>query len=279
MADETRDFKLPDLGEGLTEAEIVNWLVKPGDEVALNQPIVEVETEKAIVEIPSPFAGVVESTHGEVGDRVPVGSSLVTFRTGEGAPETGRRQEVLGGYGPEEGSKRRRRGPIGRRDGAVDETAGEQEEPTEEPEPERPALRAVPEQEGRAQEPAVAEKQESGSSGRAQATPPVRKLARDLGVDIDTVRGSGPGGRVTREDVESAATAPQKPAASATSQTEAPAQQPPKQQPAASQSQQQPAAQQAAPKPVPPLQPVERRTAGVEDEERIPVRAIRRSIA
>ena len=270
MADDTREFKLPDLGEGLTEAEIVNWLVKPGDEVALNQPIVEVETEKAIVEIPSPFAGIVESTHGEVGDRVPVGQALVTFRTGEGAPETGRRQEVLVGYGPEEGGKRRRRGPIGRRDGAVDETPAEEEAEPQEELPERPQLRAVQEAEVEADGEAAAEKQEAApSTGRAQATPPVRKLARDLGVDIDTVRGSGPGGRVTREDVQSAAKAPSKPAAAKA--PEQPAAQTPTSQ------QQQPAAS-AAPKPA-PLQPVERRTPGVEEEERLPVRAIRRSIA
>ncbi|MGZ4208839.1 MAG: biotin/lipoyl-containing protein, partial [Actinomycetota bacterium] len=70
---ETREFKLPDLGEGLTDAEIVQWLVKEGDAIELNQPIVEVETEKALVEIPSPFAGTVRSIHGDVGARVNVG--------------------------------------------------------------------------------------------------------------------------------------------------------------------------------------------------------------
>src|SRR5687767_9562289 len=155
MADETREFKLPDLGEGLTEAEIVNWLVKEGEEVTLNQPIVEVETEKAIVEIPSPFAGVIEKVHGDVGERVPVGAALVTFKTAGGEPQTGRRQEVLVGYGPEEGERKRRRRKIGRRgdETAVDESgAEEQEEEPEESQPEEPAarpqLRAVEQQEG-----------------------------------------------------------------------------------------------------------------------------------
>src|SRR5207244_10624411 len=110
MADEVREFKLPDLGEGLEEAEIVSWLVKEGEEVELNQPIVEVETEKALVGIPSPYAGVVEKLHGEVGDRVKVGAPLVSIRTSSAAPEAGKRREVLVGYGPEEeGSKRRRK--------------------------------------------------------------------------------------------------------------------------------------------------------------------------
>src|SRR6266513_4551578 len=166
---ETREFKLPDLGEGLTEAEIVQWLVKEGDTIELNQPIVEVETEKALVEIPSPFAGTVEKIFGDVGARVNVGSTIITVQTADDAPKTGRK-EVLVGYGPEEGeSKRRKNRKIGRRD---------EETPDE---PEQPA--------------------------RALATPPVRKLARDLGIDIDGVSGTGKEGRVTREDVTAAADA------------------------------------------------------------------------
>src|SRR5436309_15306843 len=115
MADDVREFKLPDLGEGLEEAEIVSWLVKEGESVELNQPIVEVETEKALVQIPSPYAGVVEKLHGDVGERVKVGNALVSIRTAGGQPEAGKRREVLVGYGPEEeGSKRRRRRKSGR---------------------------------------------------------------------------------------------------------------------------------------------------------------------
>jgi len=217
MADEVREFKLPDLGEGLEEAEIVSWLVKEGEEVELNQPIVEVETEKALVQIPSPYAGVVEKLHGEVGDRVKVGSALVSIKTAAGAPEAGkRRQEVLVGYGPEEeGSRRRRRKKIGK--------AGIEAEP--EPEPATPR--------------------------KALATPPVRKLAREMGVDIDTVRGSGTDGRVTRDDITAAAEGGQ------------------------------PAAPREHVASVTRLEPAARRPV-VEDgpaEERIPVRAIRRTIA
>jgi len=160
---ETRDFKLPDLGEGLTDAEIVQWLVKEGDTIELNQPIVEVETEKALVEIPSPFAGKVTSIHGDVGSKVNVGETIITVETSDDAPKTGRK-EVLVGYGPEEGAaKRRKDRKIGRR---TEEEASSDETPA-----------------------------------RALATPPVRKLAREMGVDIDQVSGTGKDGRVTREDV------------------------------------------------------------------------------
>jgi 2-oxoisovalerate dehydrogenase E2 component (dihydrolipoyl transacylase) len=219
MADEVREFKLPDLGEGLEEAEIVSWLVKEGEEVELNQPIVEVETEKALVQIPSPYAGVVDKLHGEVGDRVKVGAPLVSIKTASGAPEAGKRREVLVGYGPEEeGSRRRRRKKIGK---AADA------EPEPEPEPATPALPA-----------------------KALATPPVRKLAKEMGVDIDTVQGSGPDGRVTRDDVM-----------------------------AASQGAPEPEGERVAS--VTRLEPVQRRGAAAEGpaEERIPVRAIRRTIA
>ena len=209
-----RDFKLPDLGEGLTEAEIVQWLVKEGDTIELNQPIVEVETEKALVDIPSPFAGTVEKIFGDIGARVNVGSTIITVQTADDAPKTGRK-EVLVGYGPEEGeSKRRKNRKIGRR---------EEETPDE---PEQPA--------------------------RALATPPVRKLARDLGIDIDGVSGTGKEGRVTREDVVAAADA-QKSAGEERAEEVAEV--------------------------VPLTQPSAIRAVPDQAEERIPVRAIRRSIA
>ena len=219
MADEVRDFKLPDLGEGLEEAEIVSWLVKEGDEVELNQPIVEVETEKALVQIPSPYAGVVDKFHGDVGDRVKVGATLVSIKTEAGAPEAGkRRQEVLVGYGvDEEGGRRRRRKKLGKASEA---------EPEREPEPAEPR--------------------------KALATPPVRKLAREMGVDIDSITGSGPEGRVTRDDVVAAS---QKPP-----ETEAPKEH------VASVTRLEPAARRAV-------------TETGPSEERIPVRAIRRTIA
>jgi pyruvate dehydrogenase E2 component (dihydrolipoamide acetyltransferase) len=137
-----RVFSMPDLGEGLESGEVVAWLVSEGDTVALNQPLVEVETEKAAVEIPSPFAGVVVALHASQGSSVAVGADLVTFDVPD--RETG----VL-----------------------ADPHASSSPEPT------RP----------------------SGSPSRA--TPPVRRLAKELGVDLGSIEGSGQDGRVTEEDV------------------------------------------------------------------------------
>jgi pyruvate dehydrogenase E2 component (dihydrolipoamide acetyltransferase) len=95
-------FSLPDVGEGLTEAEILRWLVRPGDVVAVNQMIVEIETAKAAVELPCPFAGVVEELHAAEGQIVAVGSPIITVETPDAAP-TPERQAVLVGYGGEAG--------------------------------------------------------------------------------------------------------------------------------------------------------------------------------
>ncbi|MCU1600821.1 MAG: branched-chain alpha-keto acid dehydrogenase subunit, partial [Frankiales bacterium] len=122
-----RDFVLPDLGEGLTEGEILQWLVAVGDTVTLNQPIVEVETAKAEVEIPSPFAGVVTALHRQAGEVVDVGAVIISFDTEPGAgpldlvPDPPRaegaligevgangRTATLVGYGPRSGPSKRR---------------------------------------------------------------------------------------------------------------------------------------------------------------------------
>lgn len=105
------EFKLPDLGEGLTEAEIVRWLVEIGDVVAIDQPVVEVETAKAMVEVPCPYGGVVTARFGEEGTELPVGAPLITVAVG--APVSGGETEgsgnVLVGYGTSEAPARRRR--------------------------------------------------------------------------------------------------------------------------------------------------------------------------
>lgn len=146
-----RVFLLPDPGEGLEEAEVVAWLVAEGDTVELNQPFVEVETAKATVEIPSPFAGIVARLHAAEGDTVRVGAPLVTF-------------EVVG-PAVEVGTTR----------------------PAEHAETTPPAERAREDR------------------GPVAATPAVRRLAKELGVDLSDVPGTGPGGRVTNEDLSAAA--------------------------------------------------------------------------
>ena len=149
-----RVFAMPDLGEGLEEGRIVEWLVGEGDDVALNQPLVEVETAKAAVEIPSPFAGRIVTLHGGVDVDVAVGAPLITFDveavpapipdSGEGAPRTATVSSPI---------------------------------------------------------------QVQQQGGSARATPPVRKRAKELGIDIGTVTGTGPDGRITEADVQRAAAA------------------------------------------------------------------------
>jgi pyruvate dehydrogenase E2 component (dihydrolipoamide acetyltransferase) len=161
---EQRSFALPDVGEGLTEAEILRWHVRPGDVVQVNQLVVEIETAKAAVELPCPFAGTVTSLDVEVGTIVPVGTPIITIATESAAPAP-ERQAVLVGYGVREDAavtRRQRRSP------SSPESAGV----------------PVP-----------------VASVSVRAKPPVRKLARDLGVDLATLAPSGAAGEVTREDV------------------------------------------------------------------------------
>lgn len=205
----TREFLLPDLGEGLTEGEIVSWLVAVGDTVEVDQPVAEVETAKAVVEVPSPFAGTVTALHAEVGEEVEVGKPLVTIDadgggaarpaeevtpaeataqpggtlggssedaevaemvpqpTDEADTGDGDSGNVLVGYGTGGGARvRRRRGAAS---------------------PAGPAAGAPPARPRR--------------EGKPMAKPPVRKLAKDLGVDLAAVEGSGPEGIITRDDI------------------------------------------------------------------------------
>lgn len=190
-----KEFRLPDLGEGLTESEIVSWKVGVGDTVSLNQVIAEVETAKAVVELPSPFAGVITALHEQQGTVVEVGKPIVSFEVPDDAgaspaaapaeAETPKRQPNLVGYG------------------AVVESSG------------RPARRqrtfAAPVvetvQPKPAAAPAVAQVEttaaETLSFERPRSTPPVRKLAKDLGVELTAVPGTGAHGLITREDVRS----------------------------------------------------------------------------
>jgi len=163
MADQT--FRLPDLGEGLTEAQLVTWRVEEGGRVEINTPMCEVETAKAVVVIPSPWAGTIQKLHARPGESVAVGEALVTITSAE-ASAAEAPAGTLVGYGPGAPESGIRRKP-------------------------RTAAASVPE-----------------SSGDTRAAPFVRQLAKDMGVDLGQVTGSGPGGRITRADVESAASAP-----------------------------------------------------------------------
>ncbi|MEU2386293.1 dihydrolipoamide acetyltransferase family protein [Streptomyces sp. NPDC012461] len=225
-----REFKMPDVGEGLTEAEILKWYVQPGDTVTDGQVVCEVETAKAAVELPIPYDGVVRALHFPEGTTVDVGTSIIAVDVSGGAapaeeaappaPDTAAepepepeskgsgRQPVLVGYGVATSSTRRR--------------------------PRKPAAGAQPELNGHtpapaaAAEPAPAPTPAAGpvdGGQRPLAKPPVRKLAKDLGVDLTTVVPTGPDGIITRDDVHAAAQpkAPE-PQAPATAPAPAPAQ-------------------------------------------------------
>ncbi|MWV63603.1 2-oxo acid dehydrogenase subunit E2 [Halorubrum sp. JWXQ-INN 858] len=154
-----KEFTLPDVGEGVAEGELVTWLVAPGDRVTEDQPVAEVETDKALVEVPSRYDGVVEELFVEEGEVVPVGDVIISFRVDEDGDGDEGREEDEGREGDD----------------------GEEGDP--DPEAESPP------------------KEPDAPAGRAFAPPSARRLARELGVDVAAVRGSGPGGRVTEADV------------------------------------------------------------------------------
>ncbi|HEY4869487.1 MAG TPA: dihydrolipoamide acetyltransferase family protein [Candidatus Dormibacteraeota bacterium] len=161
---DVRDFLMPDLGEGLTEGEIIEWLVAEGDTVAVDQPIADMSTEKAMVQVPTPFAGRVVKLHGAPGDFIKVGSPLISIDVAAGTSDTGS-GNVLVGYGtgePETSVARRRRV--------------------------LPSGVAAP----------------SPGAAAPPASPLVRRLAAELGIDVGSVTGTGPGGIVTRADIERA---------------------------------------------------------------------------
>jgi pyruvate dehydrogenase E2 component (dihydrolipoamide acetyltransferase) len=234
-----RRFALPDVGEGLTEGEILQWLVAVGDTVTVNQPLCEVETAKAAVELPSPFAGrVVELLH-EAGATVDVGAPIITIDTGGdagpadgepaagliGGPAPGGRTSVLVGYGPRTTEAARRP----RRTGSA--AAARATAPQAPADDRTPLLATAPDvrskpvrhgglEVGRQAEAAAAREESAPATAvapgrrgpRPLAKPPVRKYAKDLGVDLAQVTGSGPGGVITRADVDAARATPALPA-------------------------------------------------------------------
>ncbi|MFD6885807.1 dihydrolipoamide acetyltransferase family protein [Streptomyces sp. NPDC059957] len=220
------EFKLPDLGEGLTEAEIVRWLVAVGDVVAIDQPVVEVETAKAMVEVPCPYGGVVTARFGEEGTELPVGAPLIMVAVGAacvpadaaasgGASDSVNAPRPLIGYGSDHSrpARRRRVRPGSAAPGAA--PAGPAPAPAGVPAVAVSAVTA----------PAVMAPAVTAPAATAPAvvagpvpviSPLVRKLARDHGVDLRALRGSGPDGLILRADVEKALRAPeQAPAAAA----------------------------------------------------------------
>lgn len=280
-----REFKLPDVGEGLTEAEIVRWHVKAGDDVKVNQIVVEIETAKSIVELPIPWDGVVADLMAGEGDTVDVGAPIIAVETSEpgaggpgettaappkavtgagaparsavealaddlvpkppaeGAVEPGahgspapkeERQAVLVGYGVKTGTTKRRprkgipANPVANPSRVELDTPPTQPAPQAAPQPAPQAAPAAP----------------TPARVAVLAKPPVRKLAKDLGVDLTAVTGTGPQGSITRDDIQAAASA------------------------------EEPAAPVQAPVQVPGQRPV-----GEQREERVPVKGVRKMTA
>jgi len=275
-----KQFKLPDVGEGLTEGEILQWLVKPGETVRVNQPIVEVETAKAAVELPCPYAGVVTELHYEAGATVDVGSPIISIDTdpsgasdgpvapappaagtppteterqgaaaagpppspetlaevsvaGEdeaiepgliGGPAPGGRTSVLVGYGPRtvEAKRRPRRGAAPDSAAAAARSAAGAALRAAAVDPIRMNAVSVSSREVESAPDDVVESEPASSyqvsppatgasGGPALAKPPVRKYAKAQGVDLAGLSGTGPQGSITREDIDLAAEAAERP--------------------------------------------------------------------
>src|SRR4051812_48218492 len=174
-------FLLPDLGEGLEEAELVEWCVRPGQRVEENDTLAKMETAKALVEVPSPRAGVIAELHGKPGQSIKVGKPLVTYKD-EAAEARGRATVAAGGASAAE--------------------VGTQQDQLES---------APAEKNGRGRRDAgtvvgtLAPTDDAPADGKVLATPAVRRLARDMGVDLEHVAGTGIGGRITAHDVEQTA--------------------------------------------------------------------------
>lgn len=252
-------FLLPDIGEGLQEAEIVRWMVKVGDKVEENQSLAEVNTDKALTEIPSPRAGTIATLHGADGQIVKIGDPFVTYAA-NGAAASGSKPAA-----PNAGTK-----AAAERGGSIQPRTTEQVEA----DADHALSHDVPdrtEDAGTVVGKVGSDLAGVSADGKALATPAVRRLARDLNIDINTVPGTGIGGRVTEKDVrratESAGSSgnPVRTAARTTSQPTAPA----------ARSTTAPAPTTAAPAPKPSLPSM----PPGQDTQRIPVRGIRRNIA
>ncbi|HSQ69983.1 MAG TPA: dihydrolipoamide acetyltransferase family protein [Steroidobacteraceae bacterium] len=186
-------FKMPDLGEGTVEAELVAWHVKVGDLVEEDQIMAEVMTDKAAVEVPAPVKGRVLAVNAAPGDMVPVGSELVVFETDSGE------EPAAGAAEPEQAPAAVAAPPAAT-------TMAQRPEPPAEASPPASTLRS-----GEISPTA----DQRGRPGRIMASPATRRRAREAGVDLAAVRGSGPGGRITRQDFEAALKGQSAPAAAA----------------------------------------------------------------
>lgn len=194
------DFKLPDIGEGVAEGEIVKWLVAEGGPVKEGQPFVEVMTDKATVEIPSPVSGTVDRIHAQPGDKVPVGKVIISFRTNGASPAA---KPAAAAAAPAAGGTGTRSVPVPAAPVPAAAPVAVSPGARSVPEPEAPAVAGTPA--ASTPSPKVAPPAPSALAldpdRKVLSTPAIRKLAREQGIDIRLVQGTGLRGRVTREDV------------------------------------------------------------------------------
>ncbi len=201
------DFNLPELGENITSGDVLRVLVKPGDTVARDQPVLELETDKATIEVPSSVAGRIKDVRVKAGEKVKVGQTILTVDVGAAAaaagapaPEPAQAQAQAGKTMPDEGALAQH--VEGKRDTAADKPGVKEAEETQPETPSRPARadrgggNVVDIRGARPSEPAAAE------APPAPAAPSVRRMARELGVDINQVQGTGPNGRISIDDVK-----------------------------------------------------------------------------
>ncbi|MBT2386168.1 dihydrolipoamide acetyltransferase family protein [Streptomyces sp. ISL-11] len=214
-----REFTLPDLGEGLTEAEVVRWLVEVGDVVAVDQPVVEVETAKAMVEVPCPYGGVVTARFGEAGTELPVGAPLLTVAVGEPGPGAPQSPDAPAGSGAHANGGPRTPDDSGNGSGKS-ESSGSGADGSSSPGSSKGegsgnvlvgyGTQAPAARRRRVRTPDGAARQSASAvpvaepATRAVISPLVRRLARERGLDLAQVSGSGPEGLITRADIERA---------------------------------------------------------------------------
>lgn len=211
----TIEYKLPDLGEDIETGDVIGVFVSAGDSVTEDQALLEIETDKAAVEIPSPSSGKIKEVHVNEGDTVKVGQLLVTINDGEENKETVDKNVEDEGIEADSNTEPEEKPKTKKEDEEIDETAEKEVEEKmnadPEPEPEKiekveepesePIVETSPEPESEPQDTTVSETADAEARNAVPASPSTRRLARELGVDIKSVKGTGPGGRISEEDI------------------------------------------------------------------------------
>ena len=198
---QTKTFHLPDLGEGLPDAEIVEWHVKEGDSITLDEPLVSMETAKAVVEVPSPYTGTVRKLHGGPGDVIETGAALAEFELAEGAAQRAEAEDTGHGHGHRPAKGAGAPAPGGDEDDVIASDEGGVIDETDETRERSDAGTVV----GAMESSDRVHTERATSVGGVKAVPAVRALAKKLGVELARVRGSGKDGVVTLKDVRAAA--------------------------------------------------------------------------